>query len=223
MGSLKEMCLQENELEMAKTALTLKCDFNLHDAYHIFDPHHRGLIDSHDLRAGLTAINVHPTSEQIELFITRYDKNGDRRLCFQEFSAAFAPLDSFHGHMLTRRCSNGRKACFKRDDCFFADTQREHCKVWDTHFRCETQAENVRQRLQRFPCFDVLGAFNSLDLKADGGIDACELRRMIESRGIHVTGKEISDLVDRFDTSKSGKICYGQFAKEICPKSPVRH
>lgn len=63
MGSLKEMCVQENELEMAKTALTLKCDFNLHDAYHILDPHHRGLIDNHDLRAGLSAINVHPTSE----------------------------------------------------------------------------------------------------------------------------------------------------------------
>jgi Ca2+-binding EF-hand superfamily protein len=68
-----------------------------------------------------------------------------------------------------------------------------------------------------------LAAFNSLDLKADGGIDACELRRMIESRGIPVTGKEISDLIDRFDTTKSGKICYNQFADEILPKSPVRH
>ena len=46
---------------------------------------------------------------------------------------------------------------------------------------------------------------------------------MLESRGIPVTGKEISDLVDRFDTTKSGKIDYNQFADEILPKSPVRH
>lgn len=121
-GALRDMCTHERELEAAKTALTLKADFNLYDFFGIFDHRKKGLIGVHDIREGLSQIGVFPTSEEIELFVTRYDRNGDRLLCFNEMSDAFTALDSYYSHMLNRRCSNQRAPLFRRDDCFFADT-----------------------------------------------------------------------------------------------------
>ena len=222
-AAFKEMCVLERELEQAKTALTLKSDFNLADSFRQFDPHHRGVINNHDIREGLSAIGVFPTTEEIELFVSRYDNNGDRRLNFNEFSDAFTTLDSYYAHMLTRRPSNHRAPLYRRDDCFFADTQHAQRDVWRVHFKCETSSESIRQRLQRMPCFNVYEAFNSMDLNDSGSISTHELRRMLESRGFFASDKEVRDVVDKFDSNKNGMISYAEFREEILPKSPVRH
>jgi Ca2+-binding EF-hand superfamily protein len=65
--------------------LALKSDFNLTDAFKIFDRDYRGLISIAELRDGLSAIGVFPTSEEAELFVTRYDDSNDRRLTAREF------------------------------------------------------------------------------------------------------------------------------------------
>jgi len=217
------MCTHERELEASKTALILKADFNLYDCFGIFDPNRRGLIGVHDIREGLSQIGVFPTSEEIELFMTRYDKNGDRLLCFNEMSEAFTALDSYYAHMLNRRSSNHRAPIFRRDDCFFADTQVELRNLWRAHFACEVKAETIRQKLQRFPCFNVFEAFNSLDLNDYGNISIPEIKRMMESRGFYASEVEVKNLVDKFDKDKDGRISYAEFREEILPKSPVKH
>lgn len=131
---MKEFVAQERSLEAAKTDLILKSDFNLADCFSIFDPKHRGAVDAHDLRVGLSAVGVHPTSDELDLFITRYDANGDKRLSYNEFVKAFTPLDSYHAHMLQRRASNHRAPSLRRDDCFFPDTAAQHRSVWNVHF-----------------------------------------------------------------------------------------
>ena len=51
-------------------------------------------------------IGVYPTSEEVELFITRYDRDQDRRLTFLEFSEAFLPQDPYYANLLNRRREN---------------------------------------------------------------------------------------------------------------------
>jgi Ca2+-binding EF-hand superfamily protein len=79
----------ERELESSKVALTLKPDFNLHDAFKIFDHNHYGYISIADLRDGLAAIGVFPTSEEADLVFKRYDSDLNLRINFHEFSSAF--------------------------------------------------------------------------------------------------------------------------------------
>ena len=57
----------------------------------IFDTYNRGEVCSYDLKDGLSVIGVYPTSEEVDLFIQRYDTNKDRVLRFSEFSTAFTP------------------------------------------------------------------------------------------------------------------------------------
>lgn len=115
---LKDMCNAEQDLEQAKIALAQKHDFNLRDAFDIFDVPRYGAIDSYQLRSGLNAINVFPTSEEVDLFIQRYDGNGDRRITFYEFQKAFLPHDSYYASMVERRPSNYTPRPIRRDDCF---------------------------------------------------------------------------------------------------------
>ena len=68
--------------------MTLKPDFNLHDAFNIFDHHRTGSISRCDLRDGLTAIGVFPTTDEVDLLFKRY---GSERINFREFSNAFVP------------------------------------------------------------------------------------------------------------------------------------
>lgn len=91
-----------------------------------------------------------------------------------------------------------------------------------THFRVESQAESLRQRLNSRPGFNSYEAFNSLDLSDNGTIDASELKRMIESRGYFVDWKQVDQVIDRFDKSKDGRVTFSEFRDETLPKSPAR-
>jgi Ca2+-binding EF-hand superfamily protein len=162
-NGLRDLIRGENDIEREKISLALKPDFNLTDAFKIFDVNYCGHICVAELREGLAAIGVFPTSEELDLFISRYDTTGDRRLNMREFSDAFLALDAYYASMVERRGSNHRYPLYRRDDCFMPDTQLEFRAVWRTHFRCEVSAESTRQRLQRMPYFNVYEAFNSLD------------------------------------------------------------
>lgn len=162
-NGLRDLIRAENDIEREKISLGLKPDFNLTDAFKIFDVNYCGNICVTELREGLAAIGVFPTSEELDLFITRYDTSGDRRLNMREFSDAFLALDAYYANMVERRGSNHRYPLYRRDDCFMPDTQLEFRALWRTHFRSEVAAEATRQRLQRMPYFNVFEAFNSLD------------------------------------------------------------
>ena len=87
--SLRDIMAIENEIEGQKSSIATKSDFNLTDAFAIFDQDHRGSVSVLDLRDGLSAIGVFPTSEELDLFVSRYDSTGDRRINVREFSPAF--------------------------------------------------------------------------------------------------------------------------------------
>jgi Ca2+-binding EF-hand superfamily protein len=141
---IRDLVRIENDIEAEKINLALKPDFNLTDAFKIFDTDYNGRVSVTELRDGLAAIGVFPTSEELDLFITRYDDGGDRHLNMREFSEAFLPLDAYYAGMVNRRGSNHRYPLYRRDDCFMPDTQLEFRAVWRTHFRSEVAAEVVR-------------------------------------------------------------------------------
>jgi len=220
--SLKEVCNLEQEIETAKINLAHKPDFNLVDAFQVFDQPRYGQVDVHQLQAGLNAIGIYPTFDECDLLITRYDKSGDRRLSIGEFEQMFLAKDAYYGQMVTRRPSNFVPRVVRRDDVFLPNTAFEFQSMWRTHIRCENAAECLRQRLASKPGFNAYEAFNSLDLNCDGSISTIELRRMIESRGYFVGQKELEQVVDKMDRNRNGRVDFGEFAEEVRTKSPVR-
>ena len=208
--SLRDLISLERELESNKVTLALKSDFNLTDAFKIFDQAYRGSVTIHDLRDGLSAIGVFPTSEEVELFITRYDESKDRRLSIREFEQAFLAQDGYYAGMVQRRPSNYKYPLYRRDDCFLADTAIEFRNMWRVHFKVESAAETIRRRLNASPYFNVYEAFNSLDIDGDATITKNEFRRLIESRGFYVSDKEAEQITKKFDNNGDGRVNYSE-------------
>jgi len=188
--TLKDLCNNEQDLEQAKINLSREPDFNLRDAFDIFDTNRSGRISSAELYSGLNAIGIYATYEEVDLFITRYDGSGDRRLDAREFEAAFLANDAFANSQVARRPSNYTPRPIRRDDCFLPRTANEFASMWRTIIRVENAAELARQRLASRPGFNAYEAFNSLDLNGGGSISTSEIMRIMESRGYFVGYKE---------------------------------
>ena len=149
--------------------------------------------------------------DELDLFFARYDKNSDGRIRFSEFCDAFTPLDVYYGTLLNRRTSNNiRGRYYSRDDCFMNDTKLEFKQVWRTHFKIETFAEQLRQRLAKRPGFNIYEAFGSCDLNEDGKVTKQEIKKLIESRGFYVSEKEMHTLIEKIDKDKDGRISYAE-------------
>ena len=144
-SSLRDICKIENEIEADKTRLGTCYDFNLTDAFKIFDQRGYGVFDSYELRDGLNAIGLFPTQDEIDLFVRRYDTSGDRRITRAEFETAFLTLDYYNSGEVRRRPSNYKYPVYRRDDCFGLRTADEFRACWRTHFRAENQSETIRQ------------------------------------------------------------------------------
>ena len=145
--ALYDTIREERDLEQAKVNLAKRSDFNLYDAFRIFDSSSKGYITFADLRDGLAAIGVYPATSDMELYIKRYDKFNERKIRFSEFSDSFTPtLDSYYAGTLSRRRSNyyAQSKYGARDDCFEAGTRVEFRSVWNTHFKVEAMCEGIR-------------------------------------------------------------------------------
>ena len=82
----------ERQIEQAKIKLAQHTDFNLIDAFKIFDTMARGSLTIEELHHGLAnALAIIPNQDEIKLFFMRYDKDRDARLRFSEFCEAFTP------------------------------------------------------------------------------------------------------------------------------------
>jgi Ca2+-binding EF-hand superfamily protein len=216
--ALREQISFEKELENAKIQLISKADFNLFDAFRIFDIDSRGVISIHDLKSGLSEIGIFPSNEDLELYVKRYDKNYDGRLTFAEFSDSFTPTDAYYASTINRRVSNNvRGRFYHRDDCFLSQTKIEFRNIWRTHFKIESCSESLRQRLYKRPGFNLYEAFVTCDLNDNGSISRDELRDLIESRGFYVSEKEVHSLVEKIDKSKDGRISFS----EVSLKKPI--
>ena len=215
MTALNDIIRQERDLESAKLGLAKRHDFNFYDAFRIFDPTSRGYVTLADIRDGLSAIGVYPTSSDIELYIKRYDKFNEGKVRFADFCDSFTPsTDSYYASALNRRRSNywasNKGGVPARDDCFEAGTRIEFRSVWNTHFKVEAMCEGVRQRLRSLPCFDLYSAFLTCDLYHDGVISRDELRRLIDCHGFCVTDTDVKHLVDKTDKDKDGVLSYSE-------------
>jgi Ca2+-binding EF-hand superfamily protein len=92
-------------------------------------------------------------------------------------------------------------------------------ELWRTHFRVEILAEDLRHRLEANPLFSLVHAFEVCDLNNTGEVSVHELRQLISSRGLLVTDKEATSLLDKFDKGKRGTVTKSEFLQEMVPRS----
>ena len=99
------MIFLERELESAKIELTLKNDFNLLDAFKMFDTRSVANISVQDVTLslrdilGLTNFN----NDDLYLIFRRFDLNEDGKLNLKEFSSIMMPTSREYAALLSDR------------------------------------------------------------------------------------------------------------------------
>ena len=119
--AMYEMMMAETDLEIMKRQLAMESDFNLPDAFKMFDLDHSGEITRRQFEEVFNLLKLYPTSLEVELALFRYDKDLDGRLNFDEFKAAILPADTNYSDLVLRRQPYCSQMDFARLQ-FFLDT-----------------------------------------------------------------------------------------------------
>lgn len=209
-------------MEDAKNRLALQPDFNLPDAFDLLDRHVFSSLSATELSDSLAINGVYTISEDVFLFVKRYDRNGDGRINYAEFSDAFMPKSASISTSLQLRRAHYSIIRAPRSEYFSSYTRELFFKTLRVHFSVESSAENLRRRLVRRPGFSASDAFTAVDSDRNGFINRDEFKRILREYGFFPTETELQWLVDRYDRDRDGRISYSEFTEEILPKSPSR-
>ena len=220
--AFKEQISLENELEEAKNRLALQPDFNVPDAFDLLDRYHFNNLSPTELSDSLASNGVYTSSEDVFLFVKRYDRNFDGRIGLSEFQDAMTPKSASLATTLQLRRAHYSILRVPRHEYFSSYTRELFFKTLRVHFNVEASAENLRRRLLRIPGFNASDAFAAVDSDRNGFITRDEFRAILREYGFFTTETEISWLLERYDRDHDGRVTYSEFVEEILPKSPSR-
>ena len=220
MEAIKELISLEHELEISKQNLALRADFNLYDAFKIFDPTNYGSVALIDIQDAFNAYGVFISREESDLILQRYDNNKDARLSFAEFSSMFTPQDRSSAQVLQAR--RGTAASYPRQEIFVGITRDYFASLLRLHINVEAYAERIRQRISLRPLFNKSEAFNTLDWKQASFVTKDQFSDLLARHRFFATQNELNTIMDRFDKDKDGKVSYHEFVEEMTPHSPAK-
>ena len=218
----REQIQLENELEDAKNRLALQPDFNVPDAFDLLDRYNLGSLTATELSDSLASNGIYTSSEDVFLFVKRYDRNHDSRLHSYEIQEALMPKSASHATSLQLRRAHFSILRAPRHEYFSSYTRELFWKTLRVHFSVEASAENLRRRLLRRPGFSASDAFAAVDQDRNGFITRDEFRAILREYGFYQTETEINWLLERYDRDRDSRISYSEFVEEILPKSPSR-
>jgi Ca2+-binding EF-hand superfamily protein len=160
---LRDVINIENEIERTKSDLVLKSDFNVEDAFRIFELEGRGYLTDLDLKYGFNALDLYPTSEEISLFIKRYDPRNEGVITFSNFFEVVAPVDREYRRMLEVRLPVSYHSRINKTDVFLPSTKLYLQNLLSLILKSEGRVEGWRQRLTKMPRFNTRIFFEKLD------------------------------------------------------------
>lgn len=212
----------ERDLNTSKKDVALCSDFNLLDAFQMFDINDIGYVGEFDLEDTLIELGIRPSREELNLLFKHYSSLGNRRLTYSEFSKLFTPKEFEYSRILSNRTAYNVPRNERRR-VFSADTTFKLGKVLRLHLETENVAESLRHRLARRPSFSLHEAFQAVDKDRNGYITYGEFQNLLEQHGIFATAKDVESLMDRYDKDKDGRVSFTEFLDEVTPKSPSKY
>ena len=217
---LKDNIFLERELESQRIELALKTDFNLLDAFKIFDQRGTGNISVQDVILGLREILGFDkfSHDDVYLLFRRHDTNQDGKLNFTEFSALMLPISKEYGALLTDRPDFYMSRGVPIPQFFNHDTRDEIRNCWAAMFKCERACEVLRASLRARPYFNIKSAFQQMDKQNLGYLGVEELREFLGENGFFATERELMGLIAKADRTGDGRISFNEFVDEFSPK-----
>lgn len=221
-SGFKEEIKISREIEACKNNLSLKHDFNLVDAFRMFDQHDLGMIGISDIENTLSYFSFRVNRDELYLLVKHYSRLQDNRLRFSDFCEIFTPKQEEYSKLIRNRPAFNIPGIDRRK-LFARDTLNVFLNTFRLVLDAEITAERIRQRISNLPGFSLYQAFIALDKDKNGFITMNEFQSVLQSQGIIVNGKDLQGLMEKYDKNKDGRVSYSEFVDEVTPKSPQRY
>ena len=167
--AFKDLINLDKDCEKIKAELAVQEDFNLIEAFGIVDHNGKGYVTPLELRDVLIeigALNRLCPIESVHLFFDHFNKTGDGKLRYSEFSDAFMPYDEHYSRLL-----GVKRIQFLKNSVYFSKyTMNVYMRVWELLIMNEKAVEVIRQRISKRYRYDIERAFLTCDLNRDGVI-----------------------------------------------------
>lgn len=187
----------------------------------MFDIENKGYITFDEFKSGLFLFHIFPSTDDAYLLFKRYETVDEGILKYSDFCDIFSPKTDEYSSILSNRPSYYiHKPYYRISEYFHPETRMGVECLLSDNIRVESMAETIRQHLSLIPTFNIMDAFNTVDMKNDGFLSKQQFKLLLESHGIYTKNSGL--LIDRFDKTKNGKVSYSEFAEEVRPKSPIR-
>jgi len=216
--ALKEQIDLDKDLELCKQDLALRADFNILDAFRIFDVQGKGCLSISELESGIQELGIVLNLSDLHLCIRQFDKRSDGKIRYSDFCDTVTPKQAEYCNLLNNRTPNETSM---KKYAFCSETRAQLVRLFQLIFKVEKASEDLRYRLSSAK-FNIHQAFEMIDRNQTGWITGEEFRVFLRDHGIYTSDKDLMILMLRYDKNQDGKVSYSEFVQEISPKSPFR-
>ena len=210
---LRKLMSIESQIEKIKIDLALSPDFNVEDAFRLFELDGRGYLDKEDLKCGLNLIGVCPTDHELRLLMNRFDLQKQGGISFPDFFDIVVPFEKDYRSMVERRLP--RSCCPCR--CLDVFTISTICTLKNL-FKLLIATENEINDIRRSLCIlriKLKDIFELIDYLKIGYFNNKDLVDYFQKENIDYDDKDLDLLFIRLDKNRNGKIDYKEIEDEL--------
>jgi len=198
------MC-EESKIEKAKIDLALRSDFNVEDAYRIFELDGRGFVTEADLKYGLNNLDIFPSNNDIKLLMRRTDIKRCGTINYQDFFDLVTPFEKNYRNMVENRLPSNYTPNYNKADVFLFSTKLYLKNLFNLIIQSENKLENMRCTLSDARC-QVCSIFKCIDKCCCGYFNDCDLINFLKSRCVFASDTDIGLAFIRLDRNRNGRI-----------------
>ncbi len=212
---LKELMLIEVNIEKLKIDIALKSDFNIEEAFRIFETAERNYLIDKDLKSGLHLLKVYVNDTHIRLLMKRFDLEKKSFLNFSDFFDMIVPFEKDYRNMVEKRYPNKNNS-YKDIEVFKDDTIYVLQYLFSKLIESEIKLNNMKKECStlRIKLRDI---FTLIDQCCLGSFSKEELDNYLKQNCIFTSTKDSDLLFIRLDKNRDGKVDFDEFLYELQP------
>ena len=207
----------EIELEEIKKVLCLRTDFNVEDAYRLFESRPNGNDDltEVDLLNGLNCLGIYPTNSEIKLIMKRYSLLNTNTLNYSDFFDLIVPFDKDFRNMIENREASPYQPKYNKSDFFLGATKKLIGDLFEKIIVSESKIEVIRKRITKCFALNLNDVASSIDTDKKGYLDNYNIRRFIKEKiNKESTNRDCDFTFIRLDRNRDGKVDYADLINE---------
>ena len=198
----------ETQIENAKIELSMHNEFNVEDAFRMFELNSRGYITDIDLKYGLSLLDIYTTPNDVKLLMRRLDLKHKGHLTYSDFFDLVTPYEKDYRTMIEHRITNnGIFRCSRGNEVSFG-IRTTIClrNLLLLVINVENDLERKRIEMSSNIKGMLSDVFRKIDKNGVGSVSDKDMNEYLQYNGMFCSDRENGLVFIRFDRDRDGKV-----------------